>query len=223
MRPAPRPLWLVACLLVASALACASGDGNDDGSDSGIPTTTLTSSASSSGDATSDSSGTTTSTSSSSSETGCTPGSEGCTCADGQCLGGELICVDDVCQMPSCTPDPDFDEDPANCGSCGNECRTDHFLGARCEGGGCPAALGPCFTESITCDEACAQVGEACVANGCARVGGGSGHTYYGFFNLGSCELAGDLSGPEVDVSCSTPASGDAAYRCCCTDSGSMP
>ena len=219
------PLRLVACLLVASALACASGDGNDDGSDSGIPTTTLTSSASSSGDATSDSSGTTTSTSSSSSETGCTPGSEGCTCADGQCLGGELICVDDLCQMPSCTPDPDFQSDGLNCGKCGNECRDGWHYGPTCSEGQCAAQLGPCQQVVPSCDESCAAIGETCLQGGCGSTVGAPGFTVYSF-GPDTCAdpgLGGTPSGLAASCSDMLPTQAGSVYRCCCTDSGSMP
>lgn len=151
---------------------------------------------------------------------GCTPGTEGCSCVDGACLGGELECIDGVCSMPDCTPNPDFDTDPNNCGQCGIECIEGRLIEATCEAGSCIPQLGPCHTEPIACTAACAEIGETCVPDGCRSDDFGSYHTAYGFIDEPACESPnGGVPVESFDGSCDQEVyTLGGATRCCCTD-----
>lgn len=206
------------------SLACAAS-GEEDSGDDGITNTGVTSLTTSSSAGSEGEEGTMTSTTTSGeSSDGCTPGTEGCGCLEGQCLGGELACIDGLCQTPPCTPDPSFYEDPENCGSCGVVCRTDRYLGARCIDGACPPATAECFDEPQTCDEACQSIGEQCVEAGCFFSIGTPGYTSVDFLVEGACKVPG--GGSDIGSSnapCSAVVPGFDWHTCCCTDSGTTP
>ena len=208
---------------VFCVLAACAGGSTDSGADadSGIDTGTFGTTTQSTDTG---SQGTTTSEATSSESTGCTPGSEGCACVDGECLGTQLACIEDICQEPPCTPDPSFDEDPENCGGCGIECRIDRYMGARCVDGACPPSTGECFDTPQSCDAACQSIGEQCVEAGCFRPGDLTGFTSVDFLTESACKVPGGGSNIGTsDAPCAQVVPGFDWHTCCCTDSGTTP
>ncbi len=118
----------------------------------------------------------------------------------------------------------DWTLDGTNCGGCGTVCGA----GSACNASECaPVGLSPCFRpDEMTCAEACGELGQVCVENGC------NGATYAWFANLDGClaqsdpELAPGACGlpymEPADEDTGLPPSGfitapDEAVRCCCS------
>lgn len=159
----------------------------------------------------------------------CQPGTQGCQCLDEQCLGGELQCIDGRCGFPEC-PNAgevncagdcaDLMTDNDHCGQCGRVCQQSVGAG-ECVAGACEPTWGnncvnfsdaPAFP---TCDAVCADIGEACVAQGCLL-----DMNTYGVYT--ECSL-GPNGAPAFGgiVACSDPIDwdgvGGGVVRCCCT------
>lgn len=120
----------------------------------------------------------------------------------------------------------DTTSDWQNCGACGRKCDNGGkncgkgTAPACCANGACAPAFAPCFGEDAgftTCAEACASVGETCLAKGCL------------IETTMLTSLAWDLAdrcetlGPANTIStgaCDTPFTwnGEGVRRCCCTD-----
>lgn len=123
----------------------------------------------------------------------------------------------------------DTSNDWENCGTCGRVCSNggdkcgegSSPMMACCEGGQCSPYWGPCFRQEdfVTCAEACASIGETCVADGCSS--GTFGRTTVAWTNgtAANCETA---TNPHTgdNWSCDTTLTWEtvAVRRCCCTD-----
>lgn len=233
-----------------SLLSCADGDGGDDTTGEVSTTLSSTTPGSSSGPdpastSTTGSSGApmTSSTSASptsdgsvggsstggngSTSSGCTPGSEGCSCVAGECLGA-LVCDTGVCGDSMCPEglplmcdgtcvDPMNDNE--NCGSCGRQCLVAGASGA-CDGGTCTPTIGNnciSFDDRAmwpTCDSICGGIGASCVERGCA------GNTYVVYPSCGTS--TSDVPQVFNTDPCDEPiawggAAQGAVLRCCCT------
>lgn len=161
----------------------------------------------------------------------CQPGTEGCDCIDGECLGGELQCMEGTCGFPEC-PDAgevncdgdcaDLMTDHEHCGECGRGCQRSDSAGD-CVAGDCEPTWGNnCVGSSQapsfpTCDEVCADIGESCAPRACFY-----GQGTYGIYN--ECDL--DPRGVPANTGsglCTDPIDwgqvGGRAVRCCCTQS----
>lgn len=121
----------------------------------------------------------------------------------------------------------DTSSDWENCGACGRKCDNGGSLCPMeplgepqcCVAGECAPAFGPCFVEDDgfeNCSEACAGIGESCVAEGC------SDETWRGWGSSAEGECV-QLVGAKrlVASACDEPLewAGDSRIiRCCCTD-----
>ena len=111
----------------------------------------------------------------------------------------------------------DWASDPLHCGGCDAACGPN----ALCSGGECSEpALSPCFYPAdMTCAQACADLGQICVENGC------NGGTYAWYMSVDGCiaESFPDYSQSPCDQYYSGDTGGSAfivmdepAVRCCC-------
>lgn len=112
----------------------------------------------------------------------------------------------------------DWSSDPLNCGGCEAPCGPD----ALCSSGECNVpALSPCFyPEDMTCAEACADLGQICVENGC------NGGTYAWYISVDACiaKTFPDSSPSACDEPYAPGDTGGSSFitmdepavRCCC-------
>lgn len=105
----------------------------------------------------------------------------------------------------------DLESDNQNCGSCGKLC-PDAGL---CTAIGCPPILSECFYvpgSFETCDEACADIGETCVDNGCDG---------FSVFSGASGPICEDFPSGSNGTACADDlfdVNPGLSYRCCCGD-----
>jgi hypothetical protein len=121
----------------------------------------------------------------------------------------------------------DTSSDWQNCGACGRTCDNGGQrcpAGVCCATGACTPFFGPCFDETdgfTTCNQACASIGETCVARGCAGTTATNGTTWYAWAlgNEDRCESLGPINneGQACDATF-TWETNEATKRCCCTD-----